>query len=411
MRSLVRRLLLAAGLVVVVGALIYGLTPPPVEVDLASAAYGALRVAVDQDGKTRIRERYAVSAPLAGRLLRIELDPGDPIVAGQTVLAVIEPRDPDLLDARAVLQAEAAVRAAEAKLNRMTPLLEEALAGQEQAESDLTRVRAAIAEEPGSVAAAELEEKVYAYRARSALVRSARHAEDIARFELEQAQAALLRSRPLPSDDGASGGVAERPGGQHLVIRAPIDGRVLRVFQESSAVVTIGANLLEVGDPLDLEVEVDVLSRDAVRIRPGAAVLLEHWGGARALRGRVRLVEPSAFTKVSTLGVEEQRVNVIVDIDDPPEERAALGDGFRVEARIVVAEADRALKIPTSALFRAGDDWATFVVRAGVARRQLVEVGLQNGVESEIVAGLDAGERVVVHPGDRVDDGVRVVER
>lgn len=411
MRSLGSRLLLVVVLVVVIGGLIYGLTPPPVEVDLASAAFGTLRVTVDQDGKTRLRERYAVSAPLAGRLLRIELDPGDPIVAGRTVLAVIEPRDPDLLDARAVLQAEAAVRAAEAKLNRMTPLLEEALAGQEQAESDLARIRAAIADEPGSVTAAEMEEKLYAYRARSALVRSARHAEDIARFELEQAQAALLRSRPVPPVDDANGDGPEEAAGQHLVIRAPIDGRVLRVFQESSAFVGAGANLLEVGDPLDLEVEVDVLSRDAVRIRPGAVVLLEHWGGARALQGRVRLVEPSAFTKVSTLGVEEQRVNVIVDIDDPPEERAALGDGFRVEARIVVAEADRALKIPTSALFRVGSDWATFVVREGVARRQRVELGLQNGVESEIVAGLVAGDRVVVHPGDRVDDGVRVVER
>lgn len=412
-RTCGRRLVLAALAAAVCGAIVYGLLPPPVEADLARASIGPLRVTVDQDGKTRIRERYTVSAPLAGRLLRIALDPGDAVQAGSSVLATIEPGDPQLLDARAVRQAEAAVRAAEAKLKRITPLLEESLANQEQAESELTRLRAAAVARVASVSESDIEAKLFDFRTRSALVRSARHAEEIARFELEQAEAALLRSQPAEIAEPTTAPEPDaRAADEHLVIRSPISGRVLRVFQESSAVVTTGTPLLELGDPTDLEVEVDVLSRDAVRIRPAALVLLEHWGGDRVLQGRVRLVEPSAFTKISTLGVEEQRVNVIVDLQDPPDARPALGDGFRVEARIVVAEAVEALKIPTSALFRTPDGaWAVFALREGRARLVVVEVGLQTGAESQILAGLSAGDAVVVHPGDDVADGVAVRPR
>jgi HlyD family secretion protein len=201
------------------------------------------------------------------------------------------------------------------------------------------------------------------------------------------------------------------PNGFHFTIPSPITGRVLRVFQESSGVVAAGANLLELGDPTDLEIEIDVLSREAVKIRPDAPVLLEQWGGDRALNGTVRLVEPSAFTKISTLGVEEQRVNVIVDLLDPPAERMQLGDGFRVEARIVVAQADDVLKTPTSALFRVGDDWAVFRVVDGVAHQQIVKLGLQNGLEAEVVEGLAEGDVVVTHPGDNVVAGAQVKRR
>ncbi len=227
-------------------------------------------------------------------------------------------------------------------------------------------------------------------------MRVAQHAVDIAKFELDQARAALVSSRPRQDDDEggvedqaapATTGDADEPpkssGSWHFTIRAPISGRVLRVFQESSAVVVAGTNLLELGDPADLEIEIDVLSREAVKIKPDAPVLLEHWGGDKPLHGRVRLVEPGAFTKISTLGVEEQRVNVIVDLIDPPQERTALGDGFRVEARIVVAEAADVIKVPTSALFRVGDQWAVFRIENGVARQRLVKIGLQNGLEAE----------------------------
>jgi HlyD family secretion protein len=427
MKVAIRRILLIAAAAAVLGAIALGMRPAPVEADLAKVTRGLIRETVDQDGKTRIRERYIVSAPLAGRLLRIGLDPGDKVEAGKTILAQIEPRDPELLDARAVLQAEANVKAAEAKLRRTTPMLEEAVAAQEYAEGELTRLREARRGSQGAVAESQVESALMDYRMRSAVVRSAQHAEEIARFELAQAQAALLRSRPR-EDDGTDvdGGVedsgendagvaaTDQPpptNGWHFTIPSPIAGRVLRVLQESGGVVVAGANLIEIGDPSDLEVEIDVLSREAVKIRPDAPVLLEQWGGDEALNGRVRLVEPSAFTKISTLGVEEQRVNVIVDLLDPPSQRESLGDAFRVEARIVVAQASDVLKTPTSALFRVGDRWAVFCVTGGVARQQIVKLGLQNGLEAEVVEGLDEGDLVVTHPGDNIVDGAKVVSR
>jgi HlyD family secretion protein len=412
MRVFVRRVLLLAFAALVVGAIVYGLRPMPVEADLAQVVRGEVLETVDQDGKTRIREKYIVSAPLAGRLLRIDLEPGDEVQAG-TLLASIEPRDPDLLDARAVMQAEAAVKAAEANLDRAVPLQEEAIANQEYAEAELKRVRGARAANPGAVTDSDVEAKLMAFRTRSALVRSAQHAVDIARFELEQAKAALVRSRPREDNAAATDGDEGPPGpnGWHFNIRAPVSGRVLRVFQESGGFMQAGTNLLELGDPEDLEVEIDVLSREAVKIKPDAPVLLEHWGGAKPLDGRVRLVEPSAFTKISTLGVEEQRVNVIVDLVDPPKDREALGDGFRVEARIVVAKASGVVKVPSSALFRVGDEWAVFRVEDGVARQRMVKIGLENGLEAEVLDGLAEGDQVVTHPGDNVLDGVEVRPR
>jgi HlyD family secretion protein len=423
MKSLLRRIFLALFVVGLAGLIAYGLWPAPVEADLATVQRGSIRETVGQDGKTRIRERYIVSAPLAGRSQRIELDPGDEVDAGETVLAVIEPRDPELLDERTLREAEAAVRAAEARLARTTPLLEEAVANLEFAESDHRRAQEARARTPGAVTESEVENKEMVRRTRAALLRAAQRAQEIAQFELEQAQAALVRSRPsedfsdAPPTGEGDGELQRAPypqnanGRRNLVIRAPINGRVFRVLQESAAVVTAGQQLIEIGDPLDLEVEIDVLSRDAVKIKPGAAVLLEEWGGDRPLNGEVRVIEPSGFTKISTLGVEEQRVNVIVDLVDPPHEREKLNDGFRVEARIVVAEADDVLKAPTSALFRVGEDWAVFVVEEGVARQRVVKIGLENGLEAEIVEGLAEGDQVVTHPGDNITGGVKVNPR
>jgi len=397
--------LIAVGIVAAVG---YGLIPEPVEVDLAKIDKGAIRVTVDQDGKTRIRERYVVSTPLAGRLLRIDLDPGDEVKSGETLLATVEPRDPELLDARSIAQAEARVKAAEVALQQMVPMLEKAQADQEFAEAELKRTRDARSLSPQAVTESEIQSRLLAYRTSTALLRSASHNEEIARFELDQTRAALIRSRPQA---GVAPPAVNGANGWNFTIRSPINGRVLRVFQESSAVVSAGTPLLELGDPHDLEVEIDVLSRDAVKIRAGAQVLLEHWGGPNVLQGRVRLVEPSAFTKISTLGVEEQRVNVIVDLLDPPQDRTSLGDGFRVEARIIVQEAADVLKAPTSALFRVGQWWAVFRVNDRVARQQLVQLGLQNGLEAEVLEGLSVGDQVVVHPGDHIADGTAIRER
>ena len=409
MKNLVSRSITLLFVIGAIALVVVGLMPTPVEVDLAKVQRGAIRVTVDQDGKSRIRERYVVSTPLAGRLLRVELDPGDPVAAGKTLLAVIEPRDPELLDARAVAQAEARVKAAQVALEKMEPTLEEVRAAQEYSESELKRVRDARSKNPQTFSESEVENKLLAYRVRTALLRSAQHNEEIARFELDQAKAALIRSRP--QENGELLENLNGNGSWNFLIRSPIDGRVLRVFQESSAVIAGGTALLELGDPLDLEIEIDVLSRDAVKIEPGARVLLENWGGARTLQGQVRLVEPSAFTKISTLGVEEQRVNVIVDLLDPPRERTALGDGFRVEARIVVAEAADVLKVPSSALFRDGEQWAVFQAEQGIAKKTILELGLQNGLEAEVRSGLEEGHQVIIHPGDQISAGRSVQAR
>jgi len=407
MRNIGSKFFVLLVVALVVGGLGYAFWPEPVDVDLAKVERGSLQVTVDEDGKTRIREKYVVSAPLVGRLLRINMEAGDPVVAGKTLLATIEPRDPDLLDARAVAQAAARVKAAEATLKKMEPALQTVRDAQAFAEAEMTRARKAAS--GNAISKSELENAEYDYRQKSEELRSTRIQEEIARFELEQAEAALLRTRPR--DDDAVDGVANGNGGWTFTIYSPINGRVLRVLQESAAVVNAGTPLLELGEPLDLEVEIDVLSRDAVKIHPGARVLLEHWGGEKPLLGRVRLVEPSGFTKISTLGVEEQRVNVIVDFVDPPEARTTLGDGFRVEARIVIDEAEDVLRVPTSALFRVGSESAVFQVIDDEVHEQVVKLGRQNGLEAEVVTGLSAGDEVVVHPSDQIDDGVKVRQR
>jgi HlyD family secretion protein len=404
MRNIGSKLFVVLIAAVVVVGLGYAFWPQPVDVDLAMVDRGALQVTVDEDGKTRIREKYVVSAPLAGRLLRIDMDAGDPVEAGKTLLATIEPRDPELLDARTIAQAEARVRTAEATLKKMEPMMEQVRAAQAFAEAELTRARSA----GSAVSKSELENAEYENRRASEEQRSTRIQEEIARFELEQAEAALLRTRPRENNEADS---EPNGNGWTFTIYSPIDGQVLRVLQESAAVVTAGTPLLELGNPADLEAEIDVLSRDAVKIEPGAKVLFEHWGGDKDLLGQVRLVEPSGFTKISTLGVEEQRVNVIVDFVDPPEARTALGDGFRVEARIVIDEADDVLKVPTSALFRVGKESAVFKVVDDVVHEQIVKIGRQNGLEAEVLDGLANGDRVVIHPSDQIEDGVVVRQR
>ncbi len=417
-------LLVAAAIVAGLG---YAFLPEPIEVDLVEVERGMLRVTVDEDGKTRIREKYFVSAPLNGRILRISMDPGDKVIAGETLLTMIEPRDPELLDARSIAQAEARVKAAEATLKQSEPMLEKVRAEQAYAESEWTRLREAY--KRNAVSLSELENAELLYRQRSEELRLARIAQEIAQFELQQARAALLRSRPRtekPGDGNPSDGggiakdAAKNPtekfaandnGGWNFPIYSPISGLVLRVFQESAAVVTPGTPLVELGDPSDLEVEIDVLSRDAVRIQTGDLVLLEHWGGERPLQGRVRVIEPSAFTKISTLGVEEQRVNAIVDLVDPPDQRRSLADGFRVEARIVIDEARDILKVPTSALFRTGGESAIFRVVNGLVQEQRVEIGRQNGLEAEVLNGLSEGDLVILHPSDRIEHGVKVRQR
>ncbi len=399
MKKLLRWAVLVIVVGVIAGGLVYASIPAPVGVEVAQVRVAPMRLTVDEEGQTRIRERYVVSSPLSGRLGRITLDPGDQVLAEETVLAVIEPADPELLDARALAEAEARVRAAEATVARATADAVGAQTTAGLAETNLTRVEQMF--DQGAATDFELVEARAEERLAIEAARAAEHAEQIARYELELARSALLYA--TGEED------SEAPGS--LRIRSPITGAVLRVFQESVAVVSPGTPLLELGDPRDLEVVVDVLSTDGVRITPGDQVVIEHWGGDQPLAGVVRLVEPSAFTKVSALGIEEQRVNVIVDFLTPASERRALGDAFRVEARIVTWESEAVVQAPASAVFRRDDGWSVFAVEDARAVEKPVEIGRRSDLVVEILGGIDEGAEVVLHPSDRVRDGTRVEPR
>ena len=401
MKSVVRTLMSLLFLLAVAAALAYAFWPQPWDVELGVVSRGPLTVTVDEDGQTRIKERYVVAAPLAGRLLRIGLKPGDNVTAGQT-LATIEPHEPELLDPRAVAQAQAKVRAAESLLERVGPTMERARVELERARKELKRVQDLA--QRNVVAQNQWDDAEMVFRAREQDCKAAKFAEDVAKFELEMAQAALLRRRPAQE---------LLPENRSFEIHSPVPGKVLRVFQESETVVQAGTRLLELGDPDDpdqLEVEVDVLSSDAVKIRPGSRAWLEQWGGQQRLLGRVRLVEPSAFTKVSALGVEEQRVWVIIDLDRG-QKPSTLADGFRVEARIVVWEQEDVFQVPTGALFRSGDDWAVFVAENGRAQLRVIKLGQRNSLQAQVLDGLNADTQVILHPSDKVRDGVRVRSR
>jgi HlyD family secretion protein len=344
-----------------------------------------LSVTVNEQGKTRIRQRYSISAPVTGQLRRIPFKPGADVRAGDTVLAVIDPIAPALLDARTRALAEARRDAAAANL-------EKARITHDFAVSELRRLERLYGEK--AISTQELETAQWR---ESSTAREQTAAESAWR----QAEAELAAFEPSP--DGATP--------SHLKpteVRAPVDGQVLRVFEENARVVFAGTPLLEIGDPADLEVVIEVLSRDGAAIAPGARVELDQWGGGDPLVARVRLVEPSAFLKVSALGVEEQRVNVIADLRTPPAQRRSLGDGFRVEARIVAWESPQTLKVPSGALFRRGGQWTAFVVASGRARLRSVTVGYSSSAETQILDGLKEGDTVIVYPGDRIREGQRV---
>ncbi|MGD9503404.1 MAG: efflux RND transporter periplasmic adaptor subunit [Syntrophobacteraceae bacterium] len=386
----------------IAGAIVYAFLPKPLPVDAAIVKRGPIRVTVDEDGKTRVKERYVVSAPIAGRLLRVRHKEGDRVEAGKTIITSIEPTAPALLDARAVAEAEAKVRTARAAKEQALHELEQRRVEREYAETQLGRMKPLFAGK--AVSRQNLDEAEEKERAAGEAVEAARFGLQVAGFELEQAEAALLTIRDYAS--GTGGGKTTR-----FDVRSPIDGVVLRLVQESEVSVAAGAELVEVGNPSEIEVVVDVLSDDGVRIKPGAKVILERWGGDDPLAARVRLVEPSAFTKVSALGVEEQRVNVIADLIDPIAKRSRLLDRYRVDARIVVAEAEDALKAPTGALFRQDGEWRLFAVEGGKAALHAVKVGMRNDAEAEILEGAPEGARVIVYPSDKIEDGVSVTPR
>ena len=390
-------------LVVVAGVVAGGvaLRPRPVQVDMETVARGSLRVTLDEEGETRVRDRFLVSAPVAGRVLRIEHEPGDEVVANRSALATFLPSAPTFLDARSRAEAEARVKAAEAALERTRVEQARAAAEQEFAQSELERY--VELDEADLIAKDQLESAELRAETSIEARRSSVFAVRTSEFELEVARASLLQATGNPG--------GRDTGDAAITLRSPIDGVVLQRLRESEAIVPAGEPLLEVADPTRLEIVSDMLSTDAVRITPDDAVLIEQWGGGYALAGRVRRVEPYGFTKVSALGVEEQRVNVIIDFEDVREAWEALGDGYRVEVRVVIWESDDVLKVPTSSLFRTGDAWAVFAVDQGLASLRAVTVGQRNSLEAEILDGLQAEDRVIAYPSDQIVDGVAVAER
>jgi len=379
------------------GLIAFGLWPKALPVEIATVTRGDLVVTVNEEGMTRVKNRYVISSPVAGQLQRIDWKAGAAVEAGKTVLAVLETSGADFLDARGQAQAEARVRGAESGRALAGAQLERSRAAYALAKSDLARLRTLAERE--AISKQEFDAATMREATAAQDVRAAEFNQQVADYELAQARALLLRGQP--------GGNAKQ---EPLVITSPVSGRILRVYQESERVVPAGLALVEVGDPTDLELRIEVLSRDGVAIRPGARMLVAQWGGDAPLEARVRWVEPSAFTKISALGVEEQRVYVVGDFVDPVAQRPTLGDNYRVEGRIVVWEGRQVLRVPAGALFQRGNDWKTFAIEGGRTRLRDVRVGRTNGLETQVTEGLSEGERVAVFPGDKIGDGTRVRE-
>jgi len=391
---------------IVLGAILllglaFALWPRSVPVDVATLGQGPMRVTVEYDGVTRIKEVYVLSAPIAGKMLRVDALAGDAIEAGKTVIATIEPIDPAFLDARAQRQMEFTVSASRAARDLAAANVRGREADLKLARQELDRVRPLLSK--GFVSKARVDAAEASVTALEAAVTTAKAASRQADFEVKTAEAALI----VPSDNPRS------KGGRTCcyAIRAPIDGQVLRVLHKSEGVVQAGAPLVEVGDPGDLEIVVDFLSTDAVKVSPGDAVLITRWGGEGALNAKVRRVEPFGFTKISSLGIEEQRVNVIVDLTDPHERWRRLGHGYQIDAAVVRWQSAKVLQVPVGALFRQGADWAVFRIDGGVARLTTIKIGHMNDETAEVLSGLKAGDQVVSHPGEQVSDGVGVTAR
>jgi HlyD family secretion protein len=392
----IKHLVYPVAVIAMVGALALALRPRPVDVEVARVTRGHFEASIVEDGKTRVRERYTIAAPVAGTLLRIGLKAGDAVTTGDVVASIL-PNLAPLLDARARQEAEQRVGAAEASEARTAALVVQAEATATQARVEAERSRTLVAQ--GAAPHSRQERDDLALNTSQRALEAARFAHHVAEHEVELARAALI------ADDAARKGLVA------WQVRSPVGGRVLRVLQENEGPVSLGLPLLEIGDPTDIEVVADFLTTDVVRIHPGDAARIEDWGGDKPLPAKVRLVEPGGFTKVSALGVDEQRTNVVIDFAVPPEARPTLADGYRVDARVVVATLDDAIVVSTGALFRVEDGWAVFAVVDGVARQRTVVLSQRAETSAAVQQGLAPGDTVILFPTDAVTEGVRVRPR
>lgn len=400
-----RILSVVLGVVLVGVGFAYAFWPRPNLVDMAIVQRGPMMLSIVEEGRTRVREAFVVSTPMDGRLLRVEVEPGDPVVRNATVVARMRPANPAALDVRTREQALAAVEAAQAALHVAEANLQAAQAEGDLAQGDLVRTERLA--ETGTASLAALDRAQGAARAAQARLDTARAAIEQRKAELQSAQAQLIGI-----DDRGLLQALDSQLGDELPIYAPTDGVILRVIHQDETTLGAGAPILEVGDIRDdLEVVAELVSSDAVQVSRGDPVIVSNWGGAGDLSGTVQRIDPFGQTRISALGVEEQRVTVVTRLSSPPERRQGLGHGYAVEVRIVIWQSEDVLKVPSSALFRAGPDWAVFIARDGRARQIQVNVGANNGTEAEILAGLTGGETVIVYPPPGLTDGAAVARR
>lgn len=380
--------------IAIVVLLVWGFMPQPVLVEIAKVTRAPLTVTIEEEGRTRVMDRYVIAAPVDGVTCRVQLHVGDPVKQGE-VLLNITPLQSQVLDARSRAQAVAKVDAARSALRAAQERAQAATSSAQLASNDLKRMQPLM--EQGVISKEVYDKALTAANTAAAEKRSADFNVDVARYELDAAKSVL-----------EYGSVASAREADRVKVRSPITGKILKVVHECAGPIRTGEPLLEVGDPSALEIEVDVLSADAVKIKPGMQVLFDRWGGEQPLEGKVRNVEPVGFTKVSALGVEEQRVLVIADFTSPADQWQRLGDGYRVEARFVLWHEDNVLQIPASSLFRYNNDWAVFVVENKRAVRRLVKVGQRNGLTAQVLEGLNENDVIVNHPSDAVENSKRV---
>lgn len=391
-----RWLIVAAIVLAVLLIIAYGFRPRPIAVDVAKVSRGPLTITVEEEGKTRVKDRFVISAPVSGYMRRITLEPGDFIKTGQTV-AELEPLRSTVLDPRSRAAAEAEVSSAEAELKASEENARARAADAEYAGDNMERMKKLYA--TGYVSKDAMEQAESEAKQSRASLLAAEAAVRAARSALDKARTALLFAAEVPS------------GSKGIPVRSPVEGRVLKLERQSEGVVNAGDPLIDIGNPRNLEVKVEVLSSDAVKIKPGTPVLFERWGGDYALSGKVTVVEPGGFTKVSSLGVEEQRTLVIADITSLPEEWQRLGDNYRVDASFIIWEGKDVLQIPAGALFRKDSEWAVFVYKDKRAELRQVQIGHRNGFTAEVLSGLGEGEMVITHPDESIKDGSRVKPR
>ncbi len=387
-------------LVLIVAGLIFTFRPQPIPVDLIKVTQGPMIVTVEEEGETRVKDVYMLSAPVTGHMLRIDAEVGDDVIAAETLVAQIRPINPEFLDKRSEEEARAAIKTAEASLALAEAQLVEAQSEFDFAVTELERANKLIQQQV--IPQRALDNAKRDYKSKRAGVNTAKAALRARQFELAQARAHLVSPADVQINDQDC---------QCVTILSPITGKILQVLHESEGVISMGTPLVEIGDPANLEIVVDFLSSDAVRIQPGQRVIIEEWGGESALQGTVRKIEPFGFTKTSALGIDEQRVNVIIDLSDPTEKWQRLAHGYQIEARVVLWESENVSKVPLTSLFRDNDNWAVYVEQENRAKLQHVKLGQRNGLEAEILEGLPEGSQVISHPSNQIVDGIRVKPR